>query len=81
MRTSKAATKSTKAIQKSFKEKLNFNDTQSFEDARRGFIATLSPMSIEHDKDRRLVYDLEALSFLEGNAPDTVNPRFGECPN
>ena len=74
MRAPKAATKSTKALQQSFKEKLNFDDTQSFEDARRGFIATLSPMSIEHDKDRRLVYDLEALSFLEGDAPDTVNP-------
>ena len=74
MRTSKAATKSTKASQKSFKEKLNFNDTQSFEDARRGFIATLSPMSIEHNKGGRLVYDLEALSFLKEDAPDTVNP-------
>ena len=74
MRAPKPATHSTKVRQQSFKEKLNFDDTQSFEDARRGFIATLSPMSIEHDQGGRLVYDLEALSFLAGDAPDTVNP-------
>jgi len=74
MRAPKPATESTKAVQQSFKTKLNFDDTRSFEDARKGFIATLSPMSIEHDKGGRLVYDLEALSFLEGEAPDTVNP-------
>ncbi|MGV0034483.1 MAG: alkyl/aryl-sulfatase [Candidatus Azotimanducaceae bacterium WSBS_2022_MAG_OTU7] len=74
MRAPKPATESTKAVQQSFKTKLNFDDTQSFEDARRGFISTLSPMSIEHDKGGRLVYDLEPLSFLEGEAPDTVNP-------
>ena len=50
MRAPKAATESTKALQQSFKQKLNFDDNQSFEDARRGFIATLAPMSIEHDK-------------------------------
>ncbi|MBT4614972.1 MAG: hypothetical protein HOB98_00845, partial [Gammaproteobacteria bacterium] len=64
MRAPKAASESTKALQQSFKQKLNFDDNQSFEDARRGFIATLAPMSIEHDKGGRLVYDLEALSFL-----------------
>ena len=31
-------------------------------------------MSIEHNKGGRLVYDLEALSFLREDAPDTVNP-------
>ena len=31
-------------------------------------------MSIEHNKGGRLVYDLEALSFLKEDAPDTVNP-------
>jgi len=74
MRAPKPATESTKALQQSFKTKLNFDDTQSFEDASKGFIATLSPMSIEHDDGGRLVYDLEALSFLERDAPDTVNP-------
>ena len=70
----KEATEATIAVQKQFKEKLNFEDKRSFEDARRGFIATLDPMVIAHDRGNRNVFDLEGLSFLKGEAPDTVNP-------
>jgi len=53
---------------------LDFTDQQSFADASRGFIATLSPMTIPHDRLKRPAYDLEACSFLKDDAPDTVNP-------
>lgn len=53
---------------------LDFTDQQSFADASRGFIATLSPMTIPHDRLMRPAYDLEACSFLKDDAPDTVNP-------
>ena len=42
--------------------------------AARGFIATLDPMTIAHDRGARSAFDLEALSFLSEDAPDTVNP-------
>jgi alkyl sulfatase BDS1-like metallo-beta-lactamase superfamily hydrolase len=74
LRDPKPATPATKNVQASFVEKLNFEDKRSFEDAAKGFIATIDPISIPHDHQNRDAYDLEALSFLSGNAPDTVNP-------
>lgn len=75
MREPKAATEATRKVQQSFKDKLNFEDRQSFADAEKGFIATLSPLTIAHDRSSRPAYDLETpLSFLDGDAPDTVNP-------
>ncbi len=47
---------------------------QSFEDASKGFIASLPEVIIPHDNGGRNAYDLEALSFLDDEAPDTVNP-------
>ena len=74
MRDPKPATEATRAVQQSFRDKLNFADRQSFHDAERGFIASLDPMTISHDKTGRPAFDLSQLSFLEGEAPDTVNP-------
>lgn len=74
MRAPKPATQATIQSQQSFREKLDFTDRQSFDDASRGFIATLDPISIPHDRSGRFAYDLEALSFLKDEAPDTVNP-------
>ncbi len=74
LRTPKPATPATQSVQQSFQNKLNFEDKKSFEDARRGFIATLEPMTIAHDKNARAAYDLEAMSFLNDEAPATVNP-------
>ncbi len=75
MRSPKPATEATKKVQQSFKDKLNFEDRQSFADAERGFIASLTPLTIAHDRSSRPAYDLEtSLAFLDGEAPDTVNP-------
>ncbi len=70
----KAATEATKAIQQSFKDKLDFTDRQSFKDAQRGLIATIDPMTIAHDHAKRAAFDLSQMDFLKEEAPDTVNP-------
>lgn len=71
----KPATNTTINVNQSFRDKLDFSDRQSFEDASRGFIATLDPMTIPHDRTPdRPAFDLSQFSFLETDAPDTVNP-------
>ncbi len=74
MRQPKPATAATRAVNESFLERLDFSDTQSFEDAKRGFIASLDPMTIPHDNASRPAFDLEAAKFLREDAPDTANP-------
>ncbi|MFT7688476.1 MAG: alkyl sulfatase BDS1-like metallo-beta-lactamase superfamily hydrolase [Candidatus Azotimanducaceae bacterium] len=70
----KRASNATIKSQSALKEKLNFSDRRSFENAQRGFIATIDPITIPHDLSSRPAFDLEAVSFLDGDAPDTVNP-------
>jgi alkyl sulfatase BDS1-like metallo-beta-lactamase superfamily hydrolase len=52
---------------------LPFDDRQDFEDARRGFVGTLSPALIEAT-DGRVVWDVESYSFLDADCPETANP-------
>jgi alkyl sulfatase BDS1-like metallo-beta-lactamase superfamily hydrolase len=53
--------------------RLNFADTESFDDAQRGFIGTIPDARIERD-DGRVVWELASFSFLEDEtAPETVN--------
>lgn len=52
---------------------LPFDDTADFEAATRGFLGTLDP-PIVRGPDGRVVWDLDSYSFLEGEAPETVNP-------
>ncbi len=52
---------------------LPFHDTTDFDDASRGFLGTIDP-PVVHAADGRVVWDLSAYSFLDGDAPDTVNP-------
>ncbi len=52
---------------------LPFSDRRDFDDARRGFVATLSPLVIK-GTDGRVAWDMESYSFLDGDCPDTVNP-------
>ncbi len=59
--------------QAALQERWPFADTQDFEDARRGLIATLDPCVIRAE-DGRVVWDNDAYAFLSGDAPDTVNP-------
>ncbi len=52
---------------------LPFDDAADHEDATRGFLGTLDELVIR-DADGKVVWDLESYSFLDGEAPDTVNP-------
>jgi len=55
-------------------QELPFWDTEDFEDAQRGFIATL-PQGTIHGDEGKVVWDLEAYAFLSTpDAPPTVNP-------
>jgi alkyl sulfatase BDS1-like metallo-beta-lactamase superfamily hydrolase len=53
--------------------RLPFADTQDFEDARRGRIDSLSE-SVIRGTDGRVVWDVDAYDFLDGECPETVNP-------
>lgn len=73
--TPKAASAHTTKLNHAIRDELDFSDRQAFEDAKRGFIATLDPMTIPHDRaPDRAAFDLSKMAFLEGEAPDTVNP-------
>ena len=52
---------------------LNFSDRGDFDDARRGFIGTLADARIDADSGGES-WSLAPYRFLEGEAPDTVNP-------
>ncbi|MDI9916062.1 alkyl sulfatase dimerization domain-containing protein [Rhodococcus sp. IEGM 1379] len=69
----KPATSATKAANRIMLDCLDFEDRKSYDDARRGFIATLEPLVIK-DEDQRVVWDIDRYKFLETEAPDTVNP-------
>lgn len=73
LRAAKPASKHTQNAQANVREQLNFADRQSFADARRGFIATLEPLTLHRDNGQ-VSYDLARMSFLDDEAPDTVNP-------
>jgi alkyl sulfatase BDS1-like metallo-beta-lactamase superfamily hydrolase len=53
--------------------RLPFADTTDFDDARRGWIGTLSDPVIRAT-DGRVVWDAGAYAFLDADCPDTVNP-------
>jgi alkyl sulfatase BDS1-like metallo-beta-lactamase superfamily hydrolase len=52
---------------------LPFDDTTDFDDARRGLIGRLDPCVVKAD-DGRVVWDNASYGFLDGPAPDSVNP-------
>ncbi len=47
-------------------------DPKSFEDAKRGFIA--APSGQVRDAAGKVIWDFNSYAFVEGGAPDTVNP-------
>ena len=53
--------------------RLPFADTEDFEDARRGWLGSLSEGLIR-TTGGRVVWSTEAYGFLDGEAPETVNP-------
>jgi alkyl sulfatase BDS1-like metallo-beta-lactamase superfamily hydrolase len=68
------ATPITRAQNRALLDALPFEDTQDFEDARRGFLATLPEVEIRNAQGR-VVWSLKGYAFLgETEAPPTVNP-------
>lgn len=70
----KEAEPATMAANAEVLQELPFWNTEDFDDAQRGFIATLPKGTIYGDEGK-VVWDLEAYSFLSTpEAPPTVNP-------
>ena len=73
---SKPATDATIAANRHVLEELDFTDRASFENAQRGFIATIDPIKIAHNEADRLVFDpydhrgRAGTSFVRTNARD-----------
>jgi alkyl sulfatase BDS1-like metallo-beta-lactamase superfamily hydrolase len=68
------ATPITRAQNRALLDVLPFRDTQDFEDARRGFLASLAEVVIRNERGR-IVWNLSEYAFLEeAEAPSTVNP-------
>ena len=71
----RAATASTIEANRQVANELNIADQQDFEDARRGLIASIEGMQIPSSSDAtKNVWDMAAYDFIQGEAPDTVNP-------
>ena len=69
----KPASSFTRDMQKKVLRSLPFDDRRSFENASKGFIATLDPLTIKRP-DGSPVLDLSKFEFLNNEAPPTVNP-------
>jgi alkyl sulfatase BDS1-like metallo-beta-lactamase superfamily hydrolase len=70
----KDATPVTCAHNHAFLDALPFGDTQDFDDAARGFIATLPDVTFRNPEGR-VIFSLKEYAFLaHEQAPDTVNP-------
>lgn len=70
----KAATPETAHANAAVLDQLPFANRQDYEDARRGFIATLPDIRIE-SPDGRTVWELKSYDFLmQSEAPPSVNP-------
>ncbi len=67
------ASASVRAANAALLDTLPFDDTTDFDDARRGLLGRLDPCIIRA-ADGRVVWDNDSYRFLEGDAPDTVNP-------
>ena len=75
LRAPKPARPATVEAQQRVRDYLPFDtDQRSFENARRGFIATLDKLTITRERNSSVVYDLSQFDFLAAEAPDTVNP-------
>ncbi|MEI6600301.1 MAG: alkyl sulfatase dimerization domain-containing protein [Comamonadaceae bacterium] len=66
------ATAETVRINAQVAQELKLDDPQDFEDAKRGFIAKPSGKIVQ--ADGTVLKDFDAYNFLQGKAPETVNP-------
>src|SRR5262252_10510953 len=62
-----------KALNNAVLSKLPFDKQEDYRDAARGFIATL-PDALVTGSNGNVVWSQKDYAFLEGTAPDTVNP-------
>ena len=69
----RAASVATQQANDALREFLPFDDTRDFENARRGFIASLETGNVLR-ADGGLSYDTTQFEFLDVDAPATVNP-------
>ncbi len=69
----KPATSFTKQKQEELLAYLPFADKTDYDNARRGFIATLDAGEIKDDKGN-VVYSMKQYDFIKGPAPFTANP-------
>ncbi len=70
-----AATVHTAINNEKLKMELNFNDRQDFDDATRGFIATIATPDVMRE-DGKVSYSISGWDFLKEEAPATANPSF-----
>lgn len=59
--------------QRKLLDSLPFSDTQDFDDATRGLVARRQPNAVKTE-DGTVLWDNDTYGFLEGDAPETVNP-------
>ncbi len=70
---SKPATATTRSMNEEFAGRLPFDDDRDFELAGRGRLAGVAELRILAE-DGSVVWDMTRYRFVEGEAPDTVNP-------
>ncbi|KON74475.1 alkyl sulfatase [Cellulosimicrobium cellulans F16] len=73
MSTPKPAAPAIVAQNSALLQTLPFSDARDFDDATRGLMARREPSAVTAD-DGRVVWDNDTYAFLQGDAPDTVNP-------
>ncbi|MFC9664752.1 alkyl/aryl-sulfatase [Nocardia sp. NPDC127606] len=73
MTSQQEASASVEADNETLLRSLPFEDTQDFADAERGFVAALTPGVVKNAAGK-VVWDIDAYSFLDGECPPTVNP-------
>ncbi|SUA78073.1 Metallo-beta-lactamase superfamily [Nocardia otitidiscaviarum] len=71
--TSKPASESVVRQHQELLRQLPFSDTRDFDDATRGLIGRRTPNAVTA-ADGTVLWDNDTYSFLDGDAPDTVNP-------
>ncbi len=67
-----AATPATQARQQEVAKRYDLSSEKALNDAGRGLIA--APKGQIRTADGRVVWDFDSFSFIQGDAPDTVNP-------
>ena len=67
------ATEATKRVNSNTRDRLNLRDQSDIEDARRGLLAFIEDDAIEAT-DGSIVWQVNQFDFINGDAPDSVNP-------